>query len=102
MPVSYTTNKKASNDYIIMVHGEMLGVDDIGNDDDPIYEEAMDSVLQSILKRLPKGSLARQYNIVCNVEARPDFGGDIEEDADGNEVELKGRYRVRNDGGGNL
>lgn len=97
MPVAYTTNDKASNDYMIIIHGSLPKAKKLDRpipDDDPMYKDIMDSVLQSILKRLPLGPMAEQYRIVCNVEARPDFGGCIEYDGYGDPVELEGRYRV--------
>lgn len=93
IPVTYTMNGQVSNDYIILIYGKMPCPDDV-RDDDPGYKEIMDSVLKSILMRLPLGPLAVQYRVVCNIEARPDFGGQIEMDKDGNKVALEGRYRV--------
>lgn len=90
MPVAYTTNSKASEDYIITVYGNLSHA--TPDDDDPAYKATMDSVLQSILKRLPLGSMAEQYRIVCNVEAR---AGQEEEDSEDDEfVTLMGHYRV--------
>ena len=92
MPVAYATNDKASEDYIIMVYGSLPHADELDEStpyNDPVYKDAMDSVLQSILKRLPLGPMADQYRIVCNVEARAG------QEDDDDEMALVGYYRVR-------
>lgn len=95
MPVAYATNNKSSKDYIIMVYGVLPranGFEGTIADDSPMYKDTMDSVLQSILKRLPGGPIQGDYRIVCNVETQPDLGGFVDEM--NYEVPLKGSYRV--------
>jgi len=71
--------------------------DEDDHDNDPAYLQARDDVLHSVLRRLPVSSpsLAAQYRIVCNIEARPDFGGRVKLDKFGREKPPeKNAYRV--------